>query len=221
MRQLLALIMITSSSALLLQRTTFIGSSRTAAHRHSAHITRRSFSVVASRYQQHPSRSQHFDEHKCMKFTSLSATSVDQETMSTPKKARTTHDDSSDEESPLPEEQTEEEYLNSLPPGLSNGYHIISHATVPSCGFSMEKLSEKLKEDELKRLEITESNMTVPVALMMLFPDEFGTLTKARKECRRRKILVVKRPDDGYAIDGGQIDFDPERMSMGRVIDRV
>ena len=149
-----------------------------------------------------------------MKFTSLS-------TMSNPKKARTTHDDSSDEESPLPEEQTEEEYLNSLPPGLSNGYHIISHATVPPCGFSMEKLSEKLKEDELKRLEITESNMTVPVALMMLFPDEFGTLTKARKECRRRKILVVKRPDDGDAVDGGEIDFDPERMSMGRVIDRV
>lgn len=142
--------------------------------------------------------------------------------MSVWKKAKTTHNQSEDEGIPVAEEQTTEEYVNSLPTGLSKGYHIVAHATVPLSGFSMEQINEKLKDDEIRRLDITQKNVTVPVALLMLFPETFETLTRARKECRRRKILVLRCPDDEDATDGRvEIDFDPQRMIIGRVIDRV
>jgi hypothetical protein len=138
------------------------------------------------------------------------------------KKAKITpEDESGDDDSGVPEEQTEEDYLNSLPKGLSKGYHIISHATVPATGFPMEQLREKLESDEINRLEMTETNVPVPVALMMLFPKEYGTLTRSRKECRRKKILVLRGLKDGNVSNGGEVDFDHDRMIIGRVGERV
>eukprot|EP00804_Cyclotella_cryptica_P001472 CCRYP_003701-RB/>CCRYP_003701-RB protein AED:0.02 eAED:0.02 QI:146/1/1/1/1/0.66/3/664/413 len=112
----------------------------------------------------------------------------------------------------------------SLPKGISKGYHIISHATIPASGFSVDQLLDKLKEDEIQRLHVSPSNVTVPVAMILMFPREFGTLTKARKECRRKKVIILRHlaHQDGSLKDtGANVIFDAERMKIGRVGDRV
>lgn len=121
------------------------------------------------------------------------------------------------DDSVVSQEQTQEEMVMSLPPGYTKGHSIHRYATVPPSGFSMNQLSDKFEDDEIKRLKVTSSNVTVPVALMMLFPEDFDTLTRARKECRRKKIIVLRRGD----APGSTVSFDPERMSIGRVGDRV
>ncbi|KAL7513729.1 hypothetical protein ACHAXN_010996 [Cyclotella atomus] len=85
----------------------------------------------------------------------------------------------------------------------------------------MEQLRKKLESDEINRLEMTETNVPVPVALMILFPKEFGTLTRSRKECRRKKILVLRGSKDGNVSNGGKIHFHHDRMIIGRVGERV
>lgn len=156
----------------------------------------------------------------------MSAQVTGEEKMSTTKQqyeyTKSLEDEASDDDSIASEENSDEDAIISLPAGLSKGYHIVAHATVPSNGFSMDQLVEKLVEDEIKRLDLTPRNVTVPVALMMLFPEEFGSLTRARKECRRNKIIVLRRlvDNDGADADEGAV-FDPARMIIGKVGDRV
>lgn len=105
----------------------------------------------------------------------------------------------------------------SLPPGVSKDYHITHHSTMPPNGFSMELLSSKLKDEEISRLEMSPCNVTTPVALMMMFP-EYESLTRARKECRRKKVVILR----GNGADGTkELVFDLNRMLIGRVGDRV
>ena len=141
------------------------------------------------------------------------------------KKRKTSHleDERIDDDSVLSEEEIiEENIFDSFPKGLLKGYHIVSHATVPPAGFSMDQLAAKLKEDEIKRLHLTQTNVTTPVALMLLFPEEFGTLTRARKECRRSKIIVLRHSADKGVVEVEEsVDFKPEKMSIGKVGDRV
>jgi hypothetical protein len=227
MRQLLAFIMISTSSALLLQRT--IIRSRAIARAQSINHIQRYYgtSILCSRELRRTVTYERIRRHSEMKFTSMSSSNLaeDGEAVHSRKKAKIAPKDESgdekEEDSSVPEEQTEEDYLNSLPKGLSKGYHVISHATVPSTGFSMEQLRKKLESDEINRLEMTETNVPVPVALMILFPEEFGTLTRSRKECRRKKILVLRGSKDGNVSNGGKIHFDHDRMIIGRVGERV
>ena len=57
----------------------------------------------------------------------------------------------------------------------------------------------------------------MPIALRLLFPDAFGTLTRARKESRRNKILLYK----GELLGADEGVFDREKLVKGRVGDRV
>lgn len=112
----------------------------------------------------------------------------------------------------------------SLPKGISKGYHIIAHSTIPASGFPLDRLLDKLNVEEMQRLNVSPSNVTVPVAMIMMFPREFGTLTKARKECRRKKVIVLRRSaqEDRSGDDTEEVvNFDVERMLIGRVGDRV
>ena len=218
--------MITSSTALISQHLPSIGSSKIlgrilfAQKQRSNNLStsntcRQSIYFVAT-------SSHHFNRIQRNAFTSLSSKLIEEETMSAPKRAKIKNEESDDDDFVLSEEQTEEDYINSLPEGISKGHHIISHATVPESGFPMEQLLAKLNEDEIKRLEITSTNVNVPVALMMLFPEEFGTLTRARKECRRKKIIVLRCKDQSDGADTGASPvFDRNRMIIGKVIDRV
>lgn len=204
MRQLLlALIMFTQSAALLYQRTASIRSN--IVRKQSVYFRESGFLTNNFHHIHRSLRTRFFHRQNSIRRPMQSTKLTDQGTMS--------HSD----ESVISQEQTQEEMVMALPPGYSKGHSIISHATVPSSGFSMKQLSDKFEEDEIKRLKVTSSNVTVPVALMMLFPDDFDTLTRARKECRRKKIIVLRRGE----APGSIVSFNPERMSIGRVGDRV
>lgn len=115
------------------------------------------------------------------------------------------------------------EIIEAYPPGIpSKTFSIIQHATIPPGGFAQSLIDRSFSKDEIERLKLEPDNVTVPVGLMLLFPEEFPTLTNARKQCRRKKILIHRgSPVDGVNDGGGRIDkklqFDPERLSIGKV----
>lgn len=106
-----------------------------------------------------------------------------------------------------------------MPPGIPNGFFIIDHAIIPSSGFSHELISQYFTETDIARLKLQSDNVTVPVALKLLFPEVFQSQTRARRETRRCKILLHKGPlREGVSEEER---FDPARLSVGKVIARV
>lgn len=62
---------------------------------------------------------------------------------------------------------------------------------IPEDGLArfLERTNDVNIEIYCQRLQVTETNMTVPVALMILDSVQFPTLSKSRKACRQGKIL--------------------------------
>eukprot|EP00571_Detonula_confervacea_P007785 CAMPEP_0172327612 /NCGR_PEP_ID=MMETSP1058-20130122/59922_1 /TAXON_ID=83371 /ORGANISM="Detonula confervacea, Strain CCMP 353" /LENGTH=480 /DNA_ID=CAMNT_0013044693 /DNA_START=267 /DNA_END=1709 /DNA_ORIENTATION=- len=103
-----------------------------------------------------------------------------------------------------------------LPKGIPDVNSIIHHATIPQSGFTQLQIENAFSAHDIERLKLNPDNVTVPVALLLLFPDQFATLTKARKESRRKKILIHRGP-----LGEGEDMFDREKLVLVRVIDRV
>ena len=49
---------------------------------------------------------------------------------------------------------------------------------------------ESLTEDTIQRLELSSVNVSLPIALTLLAPNEFPSLSKARKACRKGNIVI-------------------------------
>eukprot|EP00580_Thalassiosira_gravida_P012710 CAMPEP_0201629822 /NCGR_PEP_ID=MMETSP0493-20130528/4350_1 /ASSEMBLY_ACC=CAM_ASM_000838 /TAXON_ID=420259 /ORGANISM="Thalassiosira gravida, Strain GMp14c1" /LENGTH=479 /DNA_ID=CAMNT_0048100879 /DNA_START=372 /DNA_END=1811 /DNA_ORIENTATION=+ len=135
-------------------------------------------------------------------------------------------DDDDDEEQTLQgdEETTSITIVDDLyPKGLPDSNSIIKHSTIPPSGFDQSQISSSFTPEDIERLKLSPDNVTVPIALMLLWPDQYGSQTKARKECRRRKILVHKGPLLEVPGEGGgkKLTFDRERLALVKVIDRV
>ena len=105
--------------------------------------------------------------------------------------------------------------ISNLPRGIPDAFYILNHASMPKQGFPMSDIENTFSQAEIKRLQLQSDNVTVPVALILLFPDEFTSQTRARKESRRRKILLHRGPLDG---DG---NFSKDKLLIGKVGDRV
>jgi len=108
-----------------------------------------------------------------------------------------------------------------FPIGIPETNSIIHHATIPTPnGFTQTQLEESLvSKQDLERLKIKTDDVTVPVAVLLLFPDQIPSFTRARKDTRRRKILVHRGP---LLVDEeGKEKFDPERLAIAKVGDRV
>jgi 23S rRNA-/tRNA-specific pseudouridylate synthase len=112
---------------------------------------------------------------------------------------------------------TTEDTLNieTLQKGIPDTFYIISHTSIPSQGFPLSDIEKAFTPEEIERLQLKPDNVTVPVALILLFPDQFTSQTRARKESRRRKILLHRGPLD---TDG---NFHREKLKIGKVGDRV
>lgn len=87
-----------------------------------------------------------------------------------------------------------EESLHLL--GNSDDFRISKMYHVPPEGFiNFEKLlSSALSPHDIDRLGLTYDNVTLPVALMALDPDQYPTLSRSRKACRKGSILLHKGP---------------------------
>ena len=82
-----------------------------------------------------------------------------------------------------------------------------------------------LDPSQLQRLEITNTNLTLAVALMMWDPTRYPSLSRARKACRQGKIVFVQRHyynnDDDEADDALGSLRQPPPVQKGKVIDRL
>lgn len=124
-------------------------------------------------------------------------------------------------EEPLEDDQgdSEKEGIIDLPRGIPEDFYVISQYETPGEGFDLSK-SELIDTNEIERLGISARNVTLPVALMLLDPDEYPTLSRTRKACRKGTILVHRGPL-GVDENTGEQFFDPLKCIRGRVGDRV
>jgi 23S rRNA pseudouridine1911/1915/1917 synthase len=107
-----------------------------------------------------------------------------------------------------------------LPPGISEGFFVVQQYSIPEDGScdTMMMNHPLLDKDLVQRLELSPQNMTLPVALLLLDPQEYPSLSRARKACRKGNILVHRGPKDGDAA----LLFDATtKTTRGRVSDRV
>ena len=111
--------------------------------------------------------------------------------------------------------------IDDLPNGIPNGFHIIKTGIIPENGFTQSQIVTAISKEDIVRLKLQPDDVTIPAALFLLFPEQFETLTRARKECRRRKILVHRGPLTCGDEGGEESTFDSERLHVAKVGDRV
>ena len=129
-----------------------------------------------------------------------------------------------------------------LQPGTTKGFQIIHHySTSLTEPFDLESAvsSGLLSPHYIERLELTPTNVSLPVALMMLDPEAYPSQSRSRKACRKANILIHRGPlkkvprstmlvpdeasdDNASQEDRDTVDwFDPEKCIRGNVGDRV
>ena len=119
-------------------------------------------------------------------------------------------DDEIDDETLSSQLSSPEEFL----PGTIDGFSIVKiYKTDQNSEFDMEKIRTVIDSDDINRLELTSRNISVPVALMMLDPEEYPTRSRARKACRKSNIVIHRGPLDET--------FDTEKCERARVGCRV
>ena len=102
-----------------------------------------------------------------------------------------------------------------LPKGSKEGFAVLQHFEFTGNRAQFSMVQEILPEKDIGRLGLRPENVTLPVALMMVDPQRFPTISRARKFIRKLRIVVHR----GALGTGGV--FTPERTSTGRVGDRV
>eukprot|EP00559_Dactyliosolen_fragilissimus_P004641 CAMPEP_0184860582 /NCGR_PEP_ID=MMETSP0580-20130426/5441_1 /TAXON_ID=1118495 /ORGANISM="Dactyliosolen fragilissimus" /LENGTH=557 /DNA_ID=CAMNT_0027357737 /DNA_START=150 /DNA_END=1823 /DNA_ORIENTATION=- len=160
----------------------------------------------------------------------------------------TNSDDASEDDPFEPEERMD---TLTLPKGMPDGFYVVKLIEVPMEGFDLKTLKSSsksssdhgkgeknghidggggsvvvglssLSKENLDRSAITSDNCTAPVALMLMDPEEYPSLSRARKACRKGNILVRRGP---LRIDDEKMDkreiFDPKHTVRARVGDRV
>lgn len=111
--------------------------------------------------------------------------------------------------------------IDDLPKGTPNGCYIIKSGTIPENGFTQSQIDTAISKEDIDRLKLQPDDVTIPAALFLLFPEQFETLTRTRKECRRRKILVRRGPLTCGDEGGEESMFDSEKLEIAKVGDRV
>lgn len=109
--------------------------------------------------------------------------------------------------------------IDVLPKGIPDSFSIVKYSTIPSTGFTKNQITNVFSTEEITRLKLQPDNMTIPTALLLLFPEHFPTQTNARKDTRKKRILLHKGP----LLRGQDNDtlFDREKLTLARVADRA
>jgi hypothetical protein len=107
----------------------------------------------------------------------------------------------------------------SLPHGVPNGFFVVQQYALADGPIDWTLLD--LDQSDVERVELTPQNVSLPIALMVLDPDTYPSVSRARKDCRKGSILIHRGP---LAVDektGLATVFDVQRCIRGRVGDRV
>jgi 23S rRNA-/tRNA-specific pseudouridylate synthase len=77
--------------------------------------------------------------------------------------------------------------------GMLPGHRIVKEYAIPALrSFAVEELvlQGRVAADDVQRLNLTASNVSIPVALMLLDPSTYPSMSRARKACRKLSVLV-------------------------------
>jgi hypothetical protein len=107
-----------------------------------------------------------------------------------------------------------------LTPGSTNGFFVVKTYNTNLAGFDMGKIMSLVDEGEMDRLDLSLSNISVPVALMMVDEVEYPSISRARKACRKANIMIHRGSLSVDSETGNEI-FDTNKCFRARVGDRV
>lgn len=129
----------------------------------------------------------------------------------------TNHDDDDNICEELNQLSAEEVAL--LPQGCRKGFAVLHHHAFPiQSTFDWSALG--LSDKDVKRLNLTSTDISLPVAVMLMNPSKYTTLSRARKFVRCGRIVLHRGPL-GMDDQGEQTVFDQEKSCMGKAKDRV
>mmetsp|Transcript_14943 Transcript_14943/g.41598 ORF Transcript_14943/g.41598 Transcript_14943/m.41598 type:complete len:549 (+) Transcript_14943:139-1785(+) len=107
-------------------------------------------------------------------------------------------------------------------PSIMDGFFIVKmYKTEQNAEFDLEQVEALVGSDDISRLELTSKNISVPVALMMLDPEEYASKSYARKSCRKARILIHRGPLESDETNSGEEKLDAKNCIRARVGDRV
>jgi len=110
--------------------------------------------------------------------------------------------------------------------GTPDGFYVTKQFSIPPEGFQNIVTNADgtegtgITQEEVDRLGICATNITIPIALMLLDGEAYPSLSRARKSCRKGYIVVHRGPLVVNNETGLQ-EFNNETCFRGRVIDRV
>lgn len=121
--------------------------------------------------------------------------------------------------------------LSKLSLGIPSGFYVVKEYHLPewdSAIFQEEKAfldyllsrTNGISLDDIRRLELKPDNLTLPVALMISDPDEFPSLSRARKACRKGTVLVHRKIKSNSS-ESASFCESPKNCFKGRVGDRI
>jgi hypothetical protein len=73
---------------------------------------------------------------------------------------------------------------DAYPKGTPEGFYVTRTYQIPTEGFDISRNPEIITKELVNRLEISGGNITVSIALMLLDPETYPSVSRARKACR-------------------------------------
>jgi hypothetical protein len=110
--------------------------------------------------------------------------------------------------------------MSSLPPGIPNGFFVVKQYNLAEDS-PIDWSSLDLKEGDVDRLDLTPQNVSLPIALMILDPAMYPSVSRARKACRKGSMMVHRGPLSIDENTGLATAFNTTKCIRGRVGDRV
>ena len=121
------------------------------------------------------------------------------------------------------EQQIIETDLKSMPDGIPDGFKVIRQYRLPD-RFDWSMTNMNLTAHDIERLELTPSNVSLPVALQIADTENYPSFSRARKACRKGNILLCRgdtaesESNNAFVNKTNQLDID--RCARGKVADR-
>ena len=107
------------------------------------------------------------------------------------------------------------------PAGLIDGFYVVKQYQTPQ---TFDLSSPALSAIDGKRVALSSTNVTLPIALMLTDPEGYPSLSRARKAIRQKSIVVHR----GMSIDGNVEQqtsplstFARPQASIGKASDRI
>ena len=84
------------------------------------------------------------------------------------------------------------------PAGLIDGFYVVKQYQTPQ---TFDLSSPALVAIDGKRVSLSSTNVTLPVALMLIDPEEYPSLSRARKAIRQKSIVVHRGEFNGSNVN--------------------